>query len=184
MENSNEIQEENLIEVNYQPYIKKNYFFSVAEVKFYDLLKEILGDKYLIFPKVRISDLVQPKYGKEKYIYFNKIKSKHVDFLVCDKNPVKSKVIIELDDSSHDKRNRQERDEFVDEVFANVGIPIAHVRVRQEYKKEEIIKQIQEACKIKYVIKSEDDGSHPVAWWRGCLASLSVFVFVYLIISF
>lgn len=171
-----------LVEVAYQPYIKKNYFFSLAEVKFYDLLKEILGDKYLLFSKVRISDLIMPKYDKDKYLYFNKIKAKHIDFLICDKNPVKPKAIIELDDNSHNNPARQERDQFIDEAFANAGIPIAHIKVRSEYNKEEIIEQIQKAYRTKFVIKQKEDHNPPLEWWRGCLEIIPIVLIITYII--
>ena len=156
------------IEVNYQPYTKKKYFFSLAEVKFYDLLKEILQDQYLLFAKVRICDLVQPEYRKNSYAEFNRIKSKHVDFLICDKDPITPKMVIELDDSSHDSLSRQERDDFVDEVFANAGLPIIHIRTRYEYNKEEIIKQIQDSYNTTYKIVRNNGNNR--SWWQNCLS--------------
>lgn len=161
-----------LIEVNYQPYTKRKYFFSLAEVKFYDLLKDILQDKYLLFAKVRICDLVKPEYKDGGYTDLNRIKSKHVDFVICDKDPVIPKMIIELDDSSHNRLSRQERDEFVDEVFANAGLPIVHIKTRYEYNKEEIIKIIQEAYQIKYKINHNEDSKQK--WWQNCLSPVLI----------
>jgi len=150
--------EEKLVEVGYQPYEKRNYFFSVAELKFYELLKEIIGDNYYIFPKVRICDIIQGK-DKKSYTDFNRIKSKHVDFLICTKNPITSKIIVELDDKSHNHPSRQKRDDFVDEIFANSGIPIVHIKVNYGYSKDEVIKKLQEAYKTKYIVKA--DGEEP-----------------------
>lgn len=151
MESNNE----KLIEINYQPYTKKRYFFSVAELKFYELLKEIIGDNYFIYPKVRICDIIE-QTNKGNYTDFNKIKSKHVDFLLCTKNPITSKIIVELDDSSHNAPSRQSRDAFVNEIFANSGIPIVHIKTQYEYRKDDIIKKLQEAYKTKYIVKKED----------------------------
>jgi len=146
---------EKLVEVNYQPYEKKRYFFTVTELKFHELLKGIIGDNYYIFPKVRICDIIEPK-NKGKYADFNRIKSKHVDFLICTKDPITSKIIVELDDRSHNVPIRQERDGFVDEIFANSGIPIVHIKVQYEYNKEEVTKRILEAYKTKYIVKEKD----------------------------
>lgn len=154
MENDNE----KLVEINYQPYTKIKYLFSVAELKFFELLKEIIGDNYYIFPKVRICDIIEPK-NKSDYSTFNRIKSKHVDFLLCTKNPITSKIIIELDDKSHNAPSRQSRDKFVDEIFANAEIPIVHINVQYSYNKEVITKKLQEAYKTKYVIKEEEKTS-------------------------
>lgn len=160
MENSNE----KLVEINYQPYIKRRYLFSVAELKFFELLKEIIGDNYYIFPKVRICDIIEPK-NKSDYSNFNRIKSKHVDFLLCTKNPITSKIIIELDDRSHNAPSRQSRDKFVDEIFANAEIPIVHINVQYSYNKEVITKKLQEAYRTKYVVKEKEKISNKAS---GC----------------
>lgn len=151
MENNNE----KLVEINYQPYTKRKYLFSVPELKFFELLKEIIGDNYYIFPKVRICDIIEPK-NKSDYSNFNRIKSKHVDFLLCTKNPITSKIIIELDDSSHNAPRRQTRDRFVDEIFANSEIPIVHIKTQDAHSKESVTKQLQEAYRTKYVIKEKE----------------------------
>lgn len=170
---------EKLVDVKYQPYVKRKYFFSLAEVKFYDLLREILGDKYILFSKVRIADIIEPKYKNGQLSHFYKISSKHVDFLVCSKNPVTPKIIVELDDSSHDSEDRIARDKFVDEAFANAGIPIVHIRVKHEYNREEVVKQILEAYVTKFVVKYEDDNNNP-----GCGGSLSLIVIFLAIVGF
>jgi len=162
------------MEINYQPYRKKEYFFSVAELKFYNLLRDITPEKYLLFAKVRICDLIQPQPGKEKYSYFNKIKSKHVDFVVCNQNPITVKTVIELDDSSHQRSSRQERDNFVDEAFLNAGVPIVHIPVQAYYDKNEIINQIKQACEEKYIINYTSELKTKVypEWWQNCLATI------------
>lgn len=151
MENNNE----KLVEINYQPYTKKRYLFSVAELKFFELLKEIIGDNYYIFPKVRICDIIEPK-NKGDYSNFNRIKSKHVDFLLCTKNLITSKIIIELDDKSHNAPSRQDRDKFVDEIFANAEIPIVHIKVQYAYNKEDVTQKLQEAYRTRYIIKEKE----------------------------
>ena len=36
-------------------------------------------------------------------------------------------IAIELDDNSHEKADRKKRDEFVDSVMKQIGIPILHI---------------------------------------------------------
>ncbi len=82
------------------PYKKKNYFFNQTEREFYYILNDILNDKYLLFSKVRMSDLLYlPKYQYNSYYhnscpYQNKIQSKHIDFLICDKQNIKPLLVI------------------------------------------------------------------------------------------
>lgn len=91
-------------------------------------LKEAADQKGLmICPKVRLADIVSPRKGSDYYSRFGKIKSKHVDFTICDYN-MKVIAVVELDDSSHDRPDRQERDEFVDSILESNGIKVIHTR--------------------------------------------------------
>ncbi len=119
---------------------QQNWLFTYNEKDAYRKLKpmaEKLG--YTVFAKVRLLDLVEPIKGNKKYkAYFWKIQAKHVDFVLCDHKLV-AKYIIELDDSSHNREDRKERDNFVDEVVESVGYKIIHVRAITD----DILNQIQ-----------------------------------------
>jgi hypothetical protein len=116
------------------PYEKKDYFFSKAERSFYGVLKQVVGDQLDIFGKVRLADVIGVVKGTDKWqTHFNKISSKHVDFLLCDPKLVAPVLVIELDDSSHKQLKRQERDKFVNDALADAGLPILHVPVQASY---------------------------------------------------
>lgn len=63
----------------------------------------------------------------------HKIDRKHVDFLLCDPVTMRPMVGIELDDNSHQRPDRQERDAFVDQAFQAAGLPLLHVAVKRAY---------------------------------------------------
>lgn len=95
----------------------------------YKILKAA-ADKYdlIVCPKVRLLDLIEPKHNRPNYIsLLNKVKSKHVDFVLCDKE-LNVIAIIELDDPSHRKLDRMERDKFVNQILKSVGYTIVHVQ--------------------------------------------------------
>lgn len=114
---------------DYSKKYQSKWLFSLNEKNEYRKLKEI-ADKhqYTVFAKVRLLDLLEPRPGDPKWkTYFYKVQAKHVDFVLCNEKLV-AKYIIELDDASHDKADRQKRDEFVDEVLTSVGYKVVHVR--------------------------------------------------------
>lgn len=82
---------------------------------------------YMICPKVRLADIIKPRNNENYMSNFGKIKSKHVDFAICDQN-MKVLAVVELDDSSHDRPDRQERDKFVDSSLESNGIKVIHTR--------------------------------------------------------
>lgn len=122
------------------PYILTNCVFSNKESKFYNSLKRIT-DKHnlVVFTKMRIADIVYlPRNHPEFIRWFNYIKAKHIDFIVCN-SVLKPVLLIEVDDSTHDRENRIKRDEFVDKIFNQLNLPIFHIRLWED---EALEKQI------------------------------------------
>ncbi len=126
------------------PYRKKYYLFSEAEKKFYDVLKTALKDEYLIFAKVRVADLLYSSKSKRSWqTDFNRIKAKHIDFVICDKEKISPLVAIELDDSSHNRYDRKQRDNFIDEAFKVAQLPLLHIKNSYQYDQQSLLNQIQ-----------------------------------------
>ena len=128
-------------------YIKVDSLFTPAELKFYKLLEETIDD-YKIFGKVRVADIIRvdSKKAKGKYLkFFNRISRKHVDFLICEPQSLEPLVAIELDDSSHELKEREERDIFLDRAFKMAGIPLLRFKVRSSYDKIEVRQRIYDA---------------------------------------
>ena len=88
---------------------------------------------------VRIADLIKVQKGTAKYrSWLNKILSKHVDFVLC--NPLTLEVVcaIELDDVSHQRPERKERDKFVNHAFESAGLPLLRIPVEKSYRASEV----------------------------------------------
>ncbi len=97
------------------PYQSKNSLCSPAERSFLGVLDQLFADKYRVILKVRLADLLEIPKGVSKSLRqsaLNRISSKHVDFVVCNKNDLSILGVIELDDQSHKSAKRQKRDGF------------------------------------------------------------------------
>lgn len=95
------------------------------ELNFYNKLKQ-LTDKFdlLLFSKVRLADI----FKSDDYSSFNKIRSKHIDFIITDKN-TKPIFFIELDDSTHNKKSNYKRDIEKNEIFEKTNNCIFRVKI-------------------------------------------------------
>ncbi|NLH02394.1 MAG: DUF2726 domain-containing protein [Clostridiales bacterium] len=115
--------------INYANGYKSKWMFSYNEKDAFNKIKAITDELGLyLFAKVRLFDLIEPKeQAKNKTAHQWKIQAKHVDFVICDQKLV-ARLIIELDDSSHNTKPREERDNFVDNVLLNCGYKILHIR--------------------------------------------------------
>ena len=111
--------QEKAIDKSEYKFYRKKYLFTKNEYYFYKQLREIAETKKLIvFAKVRLADFVEVTNKKEYMKYFAKIRSKHVDFLLLNKDTLNIVVAIELDDGSHNEN----KDEFKNKLFEQIKI--------------------------------------------------------------
>ncbi len=122
------------------PYIINERFLTPSEKKFYFLLKEHTPEEIVICPKVRLADILAVESENKNYIsHFNKIARKHVDFLLCDASDMEMLCAVELDDSSHELKERKKRDRFVNKAFEAAGLDIIHVPLKSEFEDEDFL---------------------------------------------
>jgi hypothetical protein len=124
------------------PYRLRENFLSAAELAFYRVLEQAVGQCYSINNKVRRWDVLYVPRSDESRTYENKISSKHIDFLLCDPATMQPILAIELDDASHNRKERQDRDTFVDQALAAAGLTILHIKAAHTYSIAEVQQQI------------------------------------------
>jgi len=125
------------------PYEKAGSLLTAAERSFYGVLCQGLD------PRIRLSDLVEVRWGTSgAQAHENRINQKHVDFVLCTANDLTPRLVIELDDSSHARRDRRERDVFIDSALAAAGLPILHVQAQRTYAPAELRAMIEDRIRL------------------------------------
>ena len=133
------------------PYERADALFTAAERAFLHALEQSAGSQFRITGKVRLGDILHVHKGlsnSQRTTARNRINQKHVDFVLCDPRSLQVVGVIELDDRSHDRPDRQRRDEFVDRALGAAGIPILHVKVQRSYNAEEVRQWIKQAFAV------------------------------------
>lgn len=115
------------------------------ESAFYNILKYKCDlANFTICPKVRLEDFINVCDIREKQSYRGRIKSRHVDFLICDRylNPLCG---IELDDSSHNSWKAKKADNFKNELYHAIGLTLYRVPLGSNFeaKIDYIIHELQ-----------------------------------------
>ncbi|NLX26900.1 MAG: DUF2726 domain-containing protein [Lentisphaerae bacterium] len=126
-------------------YEKEDALFSPAERSFLGVLEQSVEQNYRLFGKVRLADVIRVKRGMSRAVWqsaFNRIQSKHLDFVACDPNDLTVQFVVELDDKSHAKAKRQTRDDFVDHALASAGVPLFRFPAKRTYSVQDIQSQI------------------------------------------
>ena len=128
------------------PYSRRESLITKAELRFYKSLQKAVQDDYEIFAMVRIADLLRVDAdSSSKRKWLNKILAKHIDFVLCDPGSLQPLVCIELDDTSHERADRVERDVFVNQAFESAGLPLLRIPNQPSYRAREIRELIDKA---------------------------------------
>ena len=108
---------------------------SAAERSFYGVLRQALSDEATVLAKIRLADVITPKSGDRSTWQraFNRISSKHLDFLVVDSDTFMPLVAIELDDRSHNSPKAAERDAVKADACRTAGLDLERISVAEGY---------------------------------------------------
>lgn len=125
------------------PYRLRDDFLSHAERSFYGVLVSVVADQAVICPKVRLSDVLYVVNRRDNVGHANRIDRKHVDFLLCRPDTMQPILAVELDDSSHNRPDREERDALVDAAFQAAGLQLIRFTARRQYSQQDVATTIQ-----------------------------------------
>lgn len=120
------------------PYRLRERFLSVPEAALFRLLQKMAGERYVICPKVALTDIFTIVRPNENVHFYNKIFHKHVDFLLCDPKTLKPAIAVELVKPIA-KADARPYDQFMDELFLGEGIPLVHVPLAESYDVNDVV---------------------------------------------
>ncbi len=132
------------------PYRLREHFLSAPEIALLRTLHEMVGERYVICPKVSLNEIFLIVRPNENVHYFNKIFRKHVDFLLCDPHTLKPEIGIELV-RPISKDETRSSDQFMEDLFLTAGLPLVHVPSNEHYEMNDVISLFQLA-----VVKSKE----------------------------
>jgi hypothetical protein len=139
-------------------YATKSPLLTAAERSFYGVLLSSVDDSITIFYKVRLADVIKPAgttSRSARQAAFNKISSKHLDYVLCRSFDLSVLGAIELNDRSHEAPKRKRRDKFLTEACKSSGLPLLMTSAKRNYAKQELVQQLHDAGIIAAPDKSD-----------------------------
>jgi very-short-patch-repair endonuclease len=134
------------VETGKYKYRQKDFFMTRAEHECYDALIVAVGGKYHIFAQVHLPSIVDSKVvGQNWKGAFRHISQKSVDFVLCDKEYISPKLAIELDDKTHERQDRIDRDGEVERVLKDAGLPLLRLENHGHFNPSELSEKINTA---------------------------------------
>lgn len=148
-------------------------FLSPAEKSFFLVLRNVMGTDGEVLAKIRLGDLFYPSRGEhgERVGLRNRVDRKHVDFLVCRPQSFEPWFGIELDDASHRRAERKERDQLVDQIFGAARLPLLRIPTRAVYARAELEAVMREKAGFHRRADCGEAGNGPSATVQGTTAS-------------
>ncbi len=114
---------------NKYSYFAKALVMTRTEAEFFKKLNEAVSERYFVFPQVHLSALLDYRVkGQDWRIAFRHINGKSVDFVLCDKITLQPVYALELDDFTHDRSDRAERDIEVERIFKEARLPLVRFK--------------------------------------------------------
>ena len=127
-------------------YYAKSYVMTSRENECFKILNEIFSSKWFVVPQVHLSALLDYRVkGQNWNAAFRHINGKSVDFVLIGKESYKVICAIELDDSTHSRSDRIERDVEIERMFKEARIPLARISKFESMTKPEIAKVVTDA---------------------------------------
>ena len=115
---------------------RPNIFVNRSEHRFFEELLKQKPDGFHVFIKVRLEDVLQVRHQikdtQKHWQYRARIKSRHVDYVICHDSGVFT-CAIELDGSTHTSKEAVMVDGFKDGIFANAGLTLYRVQTGENF---------------------------------------------------
>ncbi|MCF6274785.1 MAG: DUF2726 domain-containing protein [Robiginitomaculum sp.] len=115
---------------------RQSLFVNRSELALFAALNRYKRDGFHVMAKVRLEDILQVcgnlSDKRLRWQYRGRIKSRHVDFVLCD-NAGRFLCAVELDGSSHKGDEAQMVDEFKDAIFKNAGILLVRINTGDDF---------------------------------------------------
>jgi hypothetical protein len=124
------------------PYRLRENFLTTPEVVLFRALKEMAGERYVIFAKVALNDIFFIVRPNENVHYFNKLFRKHVDFLLCQPQSLRPQIGVELVRPIPSGGTRS-TDQFMEDLFLTAGLPLVQITSNDHYEISEIVSLFQ-----------------------------------------
>ena len=121
---------------------------SKTESDFFVKLERAVSERYYVFPQVHLSAILDHRVKGQEWKYaFRHINGKSVDYVLCSRATLKPTYAIELDDYTHDKPDRRERDSEVERIFEAANLPLVRFR-NKDVSENDIIQALADANKL------------------------------------
>lgn len=118
-------------------YRKKSSLLTECEMAYYNALLNVLGGKYLLLPQINLATVITKiGEGGRTELFRN------ADFGIFTHNfePI---ALIEVNDASHERKDRKERDKKVNKICKKAGLPLITFKTSDGIDEERFYRELK-----------------------------------------
>ena len=121
-------------------YFVKDKLLTQTELAYYNVIRELIDSRFIILPQVNLASVLDKKGGGN----FRTELFRNIDFGVFDSelHPI---FLIEINDNTHLRKDRKERDKRVNKICKKAEIPLVTFWVRDGINKSEMYRELKNA---------------------------------------
>jgi len=122
--------------LNDTPFEKKRFFFTAKQRDFYQVLHGAARNKYAIFARVSMADVLRAHHelDKRKTVnYTKKLQGIQLSFVLCDVNSLAIVAGVMLDEQVSQDVKIAASKQFVQQAFEAVDVPLLHFKAKGSY---------------------------------------------------
>ena len=111
------------VDLTNMPYLKRGFILNARELAGFRLISEALDNRYVVFPKVRLADLLSmPADAPRRQEYLDRVKDRRVDFVICSADNLEPLLVV-VASSTDGGRKKPGSDRFTLRVLEAAGLP-------------------------------------------------------------
>lgn len=131
-------------------YAKRSSVIGKNEMKCMASLTRVAGKNARVLPKVRMNEVVRVsrEFAEDQSIAA-KLKSRHVDFLLCNPNSLEPIAAVNLenptqrDDAGDKVKGKSRTDSFSEDVLRLANVPLLKLTIKDEYDTADISRRLK-----------------------------------------
>ena len=126
------------------PFKKVDSALSGFELSVYRTLQHEVGAEYVVFPKVKLQQIVAlSRKSKREIFYSNLLTTRHVDFLLCDKDKIAPFLAIQVLTTGVETDD----DELTAHVVRSADLPCLQLPEKKSFAPQELLTLLRDAIK-------------------------------------
>lgn len=127
-------------------YKRRGLFMREVDRTLFESLRQVLGQAYHVFVKVKLSELVEPQVesgNRVHQLHWIKVHRQTVDFLICRRHDMAPLVAIRLFPKTEYARRGLSPHDIIDTVLRDIGLPSLTLTERKTYDPDDLKKKLR-----------------------------------------